>query len=307
MNAALRAVVRTAAGKDVETIGFYRGWQGVVDGNTTPLSSIDVGGIINRGGTMLGTARCPAFRQYSGRVMGHKQLQAAGIEGLIVIGGDGSLTGAKVLAEEFDFPVIGIPASIDNDIPGTDYSIGFDTAINTAVDAIDKVRDTAFSHERIFVVEVMGRNNGFIALEVALACGAEALLVPEVPYALNEVRASLQKMREKGKRSSIVIVAEGAGGSRMVGENLSQVEGFEVRESVLGHIQRGGSPSAYDRVLALRMGQSAVDLLLSGETRKMVGMVNRKTVTQDLAEILSEASAKSLDADEIALFNSMSQ
>jgi 6-phosphofructokinase 1 len=305
MNAAVRAVVRAALGRGAEVTGYLHGWQGVIDRESMEMTSKSVGGIINQGGTILRTARSSAFRTPEGRIAARKSLEDSGIEGLVVIGGDGSLTGAKVFGEEFDFPVLGIPGSIDNDISGTDFSVGFDTAVNTALGAIDKVRDTAYSHERVFVIEVMGRANGFIALEVALACGAEAVIVPEVPYSLLEICDNLRKMHKKGKRSSLIVVAEGAARASDIKDFIQSNTGFEARYLVLGHMQRGGSPTAFDRVLALRLGAMAANRLLSGFRGEMVGVDGEKLVSHPLSFVLS--TERTIDPDKLLLVDVMAQ
>jgi 6-phosphofructokinase 1 len=240
-----------------------------------------------------------------GREKAMATLHNHGVEGLVVIGGDGSLTGALKLFEEFDFPVMGVPGSIDNDISGTDFSIGFDTAVNAALDAIDRVRDTAYSHDRVFVIEVMGRRNGFIAIEAGLAGGAEAVLIPEVPYNLKDVCDGLREMADKGKRSSIIIVAEGAGHAEEVKEFIANNTGFEARAVVLGHMQRGGSPTAFDRVLALRLGALASNRLLSGYKGEMVGVDGVKLVSHPISYVLS--SERQIDAEKLLLVDSMAQ
>ncbi|MEY4881011.1 MAG: hypothetical protein RLZ87_440, partial [Armatimonadota bacterium] len=250
MNAAIRAVVRASLYRNCEVIGFYHGWQGVIEDESQNMDSKSVGGIIDRGGTILRSARSKEFMTVEGRKKAHAVLKKNNIEGLVVIGGDGSLTGALKLQEEFGFPIMGVPGSIDNDIAGTDYSIGFDTAVNISVEAIDRVRDTAYSHERVFVIEVMGRRNGFIAIESGLAGGAEAILIPEVPYSLMDVCNNLRAAANKGKRSSIIIVAEGAVRASDVKVFIETNTGFDTRYLVLGHLQRGGSPTVFDRVLA---------------------------------------------------------
>lgn len=304
MNSAVRAVVRAAIARGAEVLGFQHGWRGVMTEEITPLDSKAVGGIISLGGTLLRSARCQEFREEAGRVQAMDVLKANGIEGLVVIGGDGSLTGAKKLLEEHNLPIMGIPGSIDNDIPGTDYSIGFDTAVNTARDAIDKVRDTAYSHDRVFVIEVMGRNNGFIALECALACGAEAVLLPEVPYSLMEICESLRAQRAKGKSSSIVVVAEGAAKGVDVCDFIALHTKFEARAVVLGHMQRGGTPTAFDRVLALRLGASAANRLISGFSGEMVGVESGRLVSHPLSYVLSQS--KKIDPDKLRLVELMS-
>lgn len=303
MNAAIRAVVRASVRRGVGVVGFYHGWRGVIGDEHVILDAKAVGGIIGQGGTMLRSARSMEFRETEGRQQAADVLRSHGLEGLVVIGGDGSLTGAKRLMEEHDIPIMGIPGSIDNDIPGSDFSIGFDTAVNTAMDAIDKVRDTAYSHDRSFVIEVMGRNNGFIALEVALACGAEAVLIPEIPYSLMDICENVKAMRKKGKSSSIVIVAEGAAKGQEVQQFLTEHTGFEARCLVLGHMQRGGSPSAFDRVLALRLGAMAANRLISGYSGEMVGIDHGRMVSHPLSYVLSVT--KTVDPEKLLLVDMM--
>ncbi len=287
MNAAIRGVVRAAIGRGVEVVGFLHGYEGIIRNETLLLDSKAVGGIITTGGTILRTARSKRFMTLEGRQEARKVLEDNGIEGLIVIGGDGSLTGALKLHEEFEFPVMGVPGSIDNDISGSDFSIGFDTAVNTAVEAIDRVRDTAYSHERVFVIEVMGRRNGFIALEAGLAGGAEAVLIPEVPYSLIEICDGLREASAKGKKSSIIIVAEGAARAGDIKDFIQKNTGFEARYLVLGHMQRGGSPTAFDRVLALRLGAFAANRLISGYRGEMAGVDGTGLVSHPLSYVLS--------------------
>jgi 6-phosphofructokinase 1 len=305
MNAATRAVVRAALARGTEVLGFVHGWSGVINDETVALNSKAVSGIINLGGTILRSARSSTFREVEGRQTAVAMLRKNAVEGLVVIGGDGSLTGARKLVEEHGFPVVGVPASIDNDIPGTDFAIGFDTAVNTARDAVDKVRDTAYSHDRVFVIEVMGRNNGFIAVEVALACGAEAVLIPEIPYSLLEICENLRDMRAKGKSSSLVIVAEGAAKGPEICDFIIKNTKFEARAVVLGHMQRGGSPTAFDRVLALRLGANAANRLISGFTNEMVGIEGGRMVSHPLTYVLSQA--KKLDPEKLLLVHVMSQ
>ena len=305
MNAALRAVVRGALCRNVQVCGFLHGYQGIIDNEPMPLDSIAVGGIITRGGTILRSARSQAFRDKAGRDTAIKNLRLNGVEGMVVIGGDGSLKGALCLHEEFGFPVVGIPGSIDNDISGTDFSIGFDTAINTALMAIDRVRDTAYSHERVFVIEVMGRHNGFIALEVGLAGGAEAVVIPEVPYSMLEICESLREAAGKGKRSCIIIVAEGAAKAVDIRDFIQRNTGFEARYLVLGHMQRGGSPTAFDRVLALRLGAAAVHRLISGFKGEMVGIEGGRAVSHPLSYVLS--CERPIDPDKLLLVEAMAQ
>jgi 6-phosphofructokinase 1 len=305
MNAALRAVVRVAIGRGAEVVGFNHGYEGIMNDESRELTSVSVGGIIDRGGTILRTARSKEFMTPEGRAKAVDILRANGCEGLVVIGGDGSLTGALKLHEEFKYPVMGVPGSIDNDIAGTDYSIGFDTAVNTAVEAIDRVRDTAYSHERVFVVEVMGRRNGFIALESGLSGGAEAILIPEVPYSLLEICASLRKAADKGKRSSIIVVAEGAATAGEIADFVRKNTHFETRAVVLGHMQRGGSPTAFDRVLALRLGALATNRLISGYRGEMAGVEGYRLVSHPLSFVLS--TERQIDPEKLLLAEVMAQ
>ena len=305
MNAAIRAVVRAALGRGAAVTGFRHGYEGIIENEAVPLDSAAVGGIITHGGTILRTGRSKEFLKKEGRAKAVDVLRQAEVEGLVVIGGDGSLMGALKLWEEFEMPVMGVPASIDNDISGTDYSIGFDTAVNTAIGAIDRVRDTAYSHERVFVIEVMGRRNGFIALEAGLSGGAEAILIPEVPYSLLEVCEDLKSSAQKGKRSSIIVVAEGAARATDIKEFIQRNTGFEARYLVLGHMQRGGSPTAFDRVLSLRLGALAANRLISGFRAEMVGVDGTKLVTHPLAYVLS--TERTVDPEKLLLAGVMAQ
>ncbi|HMQ44915.1 6-phosphofructokinase [Mariniflexile maritimum] len=280
MNAAIRSVVRTCAYHNIKCVGVYRGFEGLIEGDFKEMDARSVRGILNKGGTILKSARSNEFRTKEGREEAYKKVIEAEIDGLVVIGGDGSFTGAMVFNKEFDFPVMGIPGTIDNDIVGTTHTLGFDTALNTVVDAIDKIRDTASSHNRLFFIEVMGRDVGHIALNAGIAGGAEEILIPEEDLGLDRLVESLNKSRKSGKSSSIVVVAEGD----KIGKNIFELkdfvdqnmEGYDVRVSVLGHMQRGGSPSCFDRVLASRMGLKAVESLLEGKTNYMVGLINNK-------------------------------
>ena len=280
MNAAIRAVVRACAYYTIECIGVYRGYEGLIEGDFQSMDARSVKGIINKGGTFLKSARSKEFRTAEGRQKAYKKLVEAEIDGLVAIGGDGTFTGAMIFNQEFGFPVIGIPGTIDNDIFGTSHTLGFDTALNTVVDAIDKIRDTASSHNRLFFVEVMGRDVGHIALNAGIAGGAEEILIPEEDLGLERLVDSLNRSRKSGKSSSIVVVAEGD----KIGKNIFELkdfvdqnmEGYDVRVSVLGHMQRGGAPSCFDRVLASRMGVKAVESLLEGKTNYMVGLLNGK-------------------------------
>ncbi|MCD8508665.1 MAG: 6-phosphofructokinase [Bacillus sp. (in: Bacteria)] len=286
MNAAIRAVVRKAIYHDIEVYGIYYGYSGLINGDIKQLEIGSVGDIIHRGGTMLYTARCEEFKTLEGQLAGIEQLKKFGIEGLVVIGGDGSFQGAKKLSEH-GFPTIGIPGTIDNDIPGTDFTVGFDTALNTVIDAIDKIRDTATSHERTYVIEVMGRDAGDIALWSGLADGAESILIPEEAYSMDDIVARLRKGHERGKKHSIIIVAEGAGSGVDIGREIKERTNLETRVTVLGHIQRGGSPTAADRVLASRLGAYAVELLINGEAGIMVGIEQNKLVSHKIEEALA--------------------
>ncbi len=273
MNAAIRAVVRTAIYHGMEVVGILRGYSGLMQEEMMPMTLGSVADIIQRGGTILYTARCEAFKQPEGQARGLEVLRKHGIEGLVVIGGDGSFRGAQAL-HKLGMPTIGIPGTIDNDIPCCDVTIGFDTAVNTAIEAIDKIRDTATSHDRTYVVEVMGRHAGDIAMYVGLAGGAESVLIPEAPYDLDEVIRKLERGVARGKKHSIIIVAEGAASGIEIGKYLAEHTGFEVRVTVLGHIQRGGAPTARDRVLASQLGAAAVELLRDNVSGKMVGTRN---------------------------------
>jgi len=286
MNSAIRAVVRTAIYYGLKVYGIERGWQGLIEGQIKAFELQSVGGIINRGGTILHTHRCPEFRQKAVRVKAFENLKAFGIDSLIVIGGDGSLHAAFQFHREFGIPIVNIPASIDNDIYGTDYSIGFDTAVNTAVEAIDKIRDTATSHERVFVIEVMGRNNGFIALDVGLVSGAEAILIPEIPFNLDAIAQKLKYGQQRGKSSFIVVVAEGAAKADDVAKQLKKKTGMDVRVTILGHVQRGGSPTALSRETACKLGARAVQILKEGKKCCMVGMISDKVIETPFEEVI---------------------
>lgn len=278
MNAAIRAVVRTCAYHHIECIGIYRGYQGMIEGDFKEMGPRSVNNIINKGGTVLKSARSNDFRSVNGRNKAHENLLKAGIDALVVIGGDGTFTGALQFNKEFDFPIMGIPGTIDNDIYGTSHTLGYDTALNTVVEVIDKIRDTASSHNRLFFVEVMGRDAGHIALNAGIGAGAEEILIPEEDLGLERLLESLQKSKASGKSSSIVVIAEGDKIGKNVFELKDYVETnlpeYDVRVSVLGHMQRGGSPSCFDRVLASRLGVKAVESLLEGKSSYMVGLKN---------------------------------
>lgn len=278
MNAAIRSVVRACAFHNIECFGIYRGYEGMMEGDFVKMDARSVKGIINKGGTILKSARSKEFRTKEGRQKAHQQLKNAGIDAFVVVGGDGSFTGAMIFNQEFNFPVMGIPGTIDNDIFGTTHTLGYDTALNTAVEAIDKIRDTASSHNRLFFIEVMGRDVGHIALNVGVGAGAEEILIPEEDLGLDRLLESLRRSKQSGKSSSIVVVAEGDRIGKNVFELADYVEEnmteYEVRVSVLGHMQRGGSPSCFDRVLASRMGVKAVESLIEGKSNYMVGLKN---------------------------------
>jgi 6-phosphofructokinase 1 len=280
MNAAIRSVVRTCAYHNIECVGIYRGYEGMIEGDFRVLDARSVNHIINKGGTFLKSARSTEFRTAEGRKKAHEQLLKAGIDALVLIGGDGTFTGGMIFNKEYNYPVIGIPGTIDNDILGTNFTLGYDTALNTVVDAIDKIRDTASSHKRLFFVEVMGRDVGHIALNAGVGSGAEEILVPEEDLGLDRLLESLERSKNSGKSSSIVVVAEGDKTGKNVFELRDYVEdnleGYDVRVSVLGHMQRGGPPSCFDRVLASRMGVKAVESLKAGKTGYMVGTINNK-------------------------------
>lgn len=301
MNACIRAVVRTALFHGVEVIGIMRGYEGMIEGDFIQMDRRSVSNIIQTGGTILKTSRCKEFHYKSGRRKAIQKLREAGIDGLVAIGGEGTFKGAHKLYIESGIPTIGVPATIDNDLYGTDYTIGFDTAINTALDAIDRIRDTAIAHGRIFWVEVMGRFSGFIAVDVGVAGGAEAILIPEVRTDIDELSRQLLHWHNMGKTSCIMVVAEGdeAGGAFQLAQLIKDRTGLDSRVTVLGHIQRGGKPTARDRVLASKLGAAAVEALLAGETDKMVGEVNGQIVLTPLEETYSKK--KLLDKSLIAL------
>ena len=299
MNAAIRSVVRTCAFHNIECVGIYRGYDGVIEGDFKLMNARSVKGIINKGGTVLKSARSNQFRTKEGRKIAHDSLVNAGVDALVVIGGDGTFTGALIFNEEFNFPVIGIPGTIDNDIYGTTHTLGYDTALNTVVEAIDKIRDTASSHNRLFFVEVMGRDAGHIALNAGVGAGAEEILIPEEDLGLDRLIDSLKRSKQSGKSSSIVVVAEGDKIGKSVFELKDYVDenmpDYDVRVSVLGHIQRGGSPSCFDRVLASRMGVKAVETLLEGKTNYMVGLLDNKMQLTPLEKAIKGKSEINLE------------
>lgn len=287
MNAAIRAVVRKANYHGIEVMGIYHGFEGFIEGKMELLTLGSVGGIIQRGGTKLFSSRCPQFKENQYQLQGIEKMKEHGVEGLVVIGGDGSYRGAFDLMKK-GFPCVCIPGTIDNDIAGTEYTIGFDTAINTVVDAIDKIRDTATSHENTFIVEVMGRDAGDIALWAGLAAGAESIIIPEEKYDIDEIIARMKRGEARGKSHSIMIVAEGVMAANDLAKTIKEKTGVEIRVSVLGHIQRGGSPSARDRVLGGRLGARAVEVLLEGRSGKAVGIKNHQVIDYDLEEVFEE-------------------
>lgn len=278
MNAAVRAVVRTGLYHGMEVFGIMRGYAGLIENDIFPMHSKSVANIIQRGGTILKTARCKEFLEHEGRKKAYENLKKHGINGLVVIGGDGSFKGAQKFSNEFDIPCIGLPGTIDKDIAGTDFTIGFDTAVNTAVEAIDKIRDTADAHDRLFIIEVMGRDAGYIALHSGIATGAEHILIPEKKTDIDLLIASLQEKEKRQKLVNLVVVAEGDGfgGAEEVAKVVKEKLNADTRVCILGHIQRGGAPSCLDRLIASRMGYSAVECLIEGRHNVMVGIVNNK-------------------------------
>ena len=294
MNSAIRAVARTCAHYDIKCTGIVRGYSGLIENDTKILYTRSVRGIINRGGTFLYSARSEQFKTNSGRAKAFENIKANEIDGLVVIGGDGSFTGGLKFSEEFNFPVIGIPGTIDNDLFGTSHTLGYDTALNTATEAIDKIRDTAISHHRLFLVEVMGRDAGFIALNTGLAIGAQEILIPEVNMSSDNLINSLKRSKSAGKTSTIIVVAEGDKTGESVFQLANMIEEklpkYEVRVSVLGHMQRGGSPSCFDRVLGTQMGITAVESLLNGESRVMIGIQNGNINKTDLSKAIKGKS-----------------
>ncbi len=288
MNATIRSAMRTALGHKVEVIGFRKGFLGLIKNDYMVLDNRSVSGILQRGGTFLQSARCEEFKLESGRQKALQNLQQLGVEGLVIIGGDGSLNGALAL-HRMGFPAIGIPASIDNDIPFTDMSLGVDTALNNIIYAVDCIKDTASSHARAFVIEVMGRNSGYLASVSAVACGAEYAIVPEVQFDLSDICGHLRSRFQEGRDNAIIMVAEGAGQAQTIADAIKDAIGFETRVTVLGHYQRGGAPSVFDRLLGSRMGKKAVELLLEGDKGKMVGLNCHDIVAAPLEEVVRSA------------------
>ncbi len=301
MNAAIRAVVRTAMSNNARVLGIANGYEGLVNGEFRPMGARDVGGILQRGGTVLQTRRSQRFREPKGQREAIRRMNEAGMDGLIVIGGDGSLRGAHSLATQ-GIKVIGIPASIDNDIWGSDIAIGVDTALNTIMEAVDKLRDTASSHGRAFLIETMGRNSGYLAVMAGIVCGAEIVLMPEVPSTVEEVAQSVEDAYRRGKTHAIILVAEGANiHTTELSRFIDEMDvGFDTRVTILGHIQRGGRPTAFDRLLAARMGTKAVDLLLAGQTDVMVGLKGMGIVEVPIEEVTTHERPAALIYYEMA-------
>lgn len=281
MNAAIRAVVRSAIYNKIEVFGIYRGYQGLIEGDFKLLTTSDVSGIIQRGGTILLSARSEEFCTREGRKKAFEQIQKHNIDAIVAIGGDGTFTGARVFLDEYNFPIIGLPGTIDNDLYGTDYTIGYDTALNTVMEAVDKIRDTASAHQRLFFIEVMGRDAGFIALRSAIAVGAEAVLLPEVDLKPQDLKQHIEQGRTRNHGSNIVIVAEGEkyGGAYEIAEKVkNDFKEYSIRVTILGHIQRGGSPTSYDRVTASRLGVGAIEALMENKKNVMIGIMNNEIV-----------------------------
>ncbi len=302
MNAAIRAATRTALAHGLEMVGILRGYQGMIEGDFVPLDSRAVAGIISRGGTILKTARSKDFMKPAGRQRAYEAIKGAGIEGIVAVGGDGTFRGAHKFTAEFDVPVVGVPGSIDNDSVGTDYTIGFDTAVNIALEAIDRILDTAISHDMVFFVEVMGRASGFIALHSGLVGGAEAILIPEVRENLQELANLLKENRRRGKLSNVVVVAEGeeSGGAFTIANIIKTLTGLDYRVTILGHIQRGGTPTAFDRLLATRLGAAAVDALVDGKRSVMAGLISNEVVLTPFEQIWSSKKEPDLSLLKLA-------
>jgi 6-phosphofructokinase 1 len=302
MNACIRAAVRAAAATDVDILGIRRGYNGLIRNEMAALDRKSVANIIQRGGTILETSRCPEFKTPEGRAQAAKVLDEAGIAGLLLLGGDGTFRGGTLLANECDVNIVGVPTTIDNDVYGTDYTVGFDTAINTALEAIDRIRDTALSHERLFFVEVMGHHTGFIALDSGIAGGAEELIIPETSLSSEELCAKLNEAFKAGKRSAIVVVAEAEqpGYSFQIAQEVKKRINIESRVCILGHVQRGGSPSARDRVLASSLGAAAIDAFFSGKNGYMVGEINNEITYTPLRDTWEKKKPLSARLRELA-------
>lgn len=302
MNAAIRAAVRTAIYRNLEIVGIIGGYSGILQGNFQPMQLRSVANIIQRGGTILKTARCLEFHKPEFRKIAADKLKEEGIEALVCIGGDGSFRGAHLLNQEFQVKVVGVPGTIDNDIFGTDNTIGFDTAVNTALEAIDRIRDTAASHDRLFIVEVMGRNSGFIATHVGLAGGAETIFAPEHVFPIDSAIKQIKSGTTKGKMSSILIAAEGQKPGRAydLAEAIRKKSGLDAKVCILGHIQRGGAPTASDRILASRLGSAAIDSLVNGDTNVMVGVINDQIVKVPFVDIYGKEKKVSRELIDLA-------
>ena len=304
MNTAIRSVVRTAIFHGLRVMAIERGYAGLIGGDIHSMDLKSVSGIINRGGTILHTVRCSEFKKASFRKIAARQIKDHGIDAVISIGGNGSLGGMYEMMKEHGTVSMVVPASIDNDIPYTDFTIGFDTAVNTALDAIDKIRDTAASHERIFVIEVMGRDNGFIAVDVGLGAGAEVIMVPEVKTSFESICNKIKIGVDRGKLSSIIVVAEGVCRGNEIADYIAKKLNVDVRVTILGHIQRGGSPSAQSRTLACKLGSAAVELLLKGQKNKLVGLMNGQVVATDYAKAMK--IKKTIDRSLLSLAEKLS-
>ena len=307
MNAAIRAVTRSAIYNGLQVKGIYRGYKGLITGEIKEFKTENVSNIIQLGGTILKTARCQEFRTPEGRQVAYETMKREGIDALVVIGGDGSLTGARLLAQEFDVPCIGLPGTIDNDLYGTDTTIGYDTALNTILDAVDKIRDTATSHERLFFVEVMGRDAGFLALNGAIAAGAEAAIIPEFNTVVDQLEEFINNGFRKSKSSSIVLVAESeiTGGAMHYAERVkNEYPQYDVRVTILGHLQRGGRPTAHDRIIASRMGVASIQALMEGQRNVMIGIENDQIVYVPFAKAIK--NDKPIDRELVSVLNELS-
>ncbi len=305
MNAAIRAVTRAAIYNNIRVKAIYHGYRGLIDGEISELQTQDVSNIIQRGGTILKSARCKEFMTEEGRKLAFETIKKENIDAIIAIGGDGTLSGARVFAQEFNYPMVGLPGTIDNDLCGTDSTIGYDTALNTIMDCVDKIRDTASSHDRLFFIEVMGRAAGFLGLNSAIAAGAEAAVIPEVKTSVAKLDNLISRGFRKSKNSSIVIVAEGGGGAQAMADRVRAVNpDYDIRVSILGHLQRGGSPTAYDRILASRMGVAAIDALLDEQRSIMIGVVNGEIVHVPFSKAIKDD--KPLKEDKINMLKILS-
>lgn len=307
MNAAVRALTRTAIFNGFRVKAIFRGYKGLITGEISEFKTQNVSNIIQQGGTILKTARCEEFRTYEGRKLAYDTLVREEIDALVVVGGDGTLTGARIFASEFNYPIVGVPGTIDNDIFGTDATIGYDTALNTIIEAVDKIRDTASSHERLFFIEVMGRDAGFLALNGAIASGAEAAIIPEIATEVDQLEELIKNGFRKSKNSSIVLVAESeiTGGALHYADRVKkEYPEYDVRVVILGHIQRGGSPTAYDRILASRLGNAAIEALMDGQRNVMVGIENDKVVAVPFTKAIK--NDKPIDKDLLKVLKTLS-